>query len=686
MDFLPLIVNPPQQFVPGQATNGSAPDASGPQFQSYFSVAPYPADPFPKLKKSQSGEADASPDGTPSYDGGAIAAFFLFSQFSNLPHLPLPGADPADGSTPSDAPDGLFIDPKSAEQPLPKDFSTVALGTNPAVSPTDAGLIIAPMTQPPVFLGLPEEFIAYDQESGDQGQDSTRVSTHDYLPEGFQLPSSTQSTNLSFNVAINPLPVSNELLNELPSKGLGNLPDQSEPVSLTTVQTAPATGELPEASDRDRSLPPFAGSAVTSVTTNDSPPISSAAAPSLLLISPKTSERKPIEDRSSHMPGRASERNEPSSLFLSRIDESKERLHAPIPPVPVSTTILEPSVKGDSIGEGTGAGGSIDDTKSPSLQHLEIVSTETAPLPQQTTVSAQSPSDQKNFLSTANPEQTPAAARTSEQQTSVISSSPQETRPVESGEEPHTTSPDQVRQLTNRPSPSTPRPPIVPVGFALDTNHFALATDLKGSLRASLDRSQQGDEPGALSGSEVQAVLGGTLAPHLSTLEQPANVSSSPVAHPREIVHQLVQAVGNKLDVHQSISVELKPEDLGRVRIEVSQKEGVMVASIEAERPSTAHAISDSISQLHDSLHAIGLTFERIEISTAEFSQPRGDWFDGTSLSGRGNSQTSSQQDHSGSRQPPEQQPRQLNLRRNEPRSQPALRSRNLIRDIDIRV
>jgi flagellar hook-length control protein FliK len=67
----------------------------------------------------------------------------------------------------------------------------------------------------------------------------------------------------------------------------------------------------------------------------------------------------------------------------------------------------------------------------------------------------------------------------------------------------------------------------------------------------------------------------------------------------------------------RTLRLELKPEHLGRVEVELTRGgEGGLRAHLTAERGEAGHALQESIGQLRESLERAGVTVERLEVNT----------------------------------------------------------------------
>ena len=118
--------------------------------------------------------------------------------------------------------------------------------------------------------------------------------------------------------------------------------------------------------------------------------------------------------------------------------------------------------------------------------------------------------------------------------------------------------------------------------------------------------------------------------PFLQTIEQAIdhveniqNVSEATVSG-REIVEQIVEQI--RVNMNQdstSLEMQLYPEHLGKIQINVVSKDGVMTARIVAETEAAKQAIEGGLTNLKESLESQNLKVDAIEVmvSTAGFEK-----------------------------------------------------------------
>lgn len=89
----------------------------------------------------------------------------------------------------------------------------------------------------------------------------------------------------------------------------------------------------------------------------------------------------------------------------------------------------------------------------------------------------------------------------------------------------------------------------------------------------------------------------------------------------REIVYQLVDSIKLSLSPEKnSIELQLTPESLGKVQLNVSSKEGVMTAKITTENETARAAVEAQLETLKETINAQGFKVESIEVTVSSFS------------------------------------------------------------------
>lgn len=89
----------------------------------------------------------------------------------------------------------------------------------------------------------------------------------------------------------------------------------------------------------------------------------------------------------------------------------------------------------------------------------------------------------------------------------------------------------------------------------------------------------------------------------------------------REIVDQIVEAVKVQASPdNTSLEVSLTPENLGKVKMDISSKGGVVTAQITTDNQTAKAAIEGQLQILKEAIEAKGITVEAIEVTVSSFS------------------------------------------------------------------
>jgi flagellar hook-length control protein FliK len=89
----------------------------------------------------------------------------------------------------------------------------------------------------------------------------------------------------------------------------------------------------------------------------------------------------------------------------------------------------------------------------------------------------------------------------------------------------------------------------------------------------------------------------------------------------REIVYQVVDRI--RVDIspeNTSMEMRLNPENLGRVAINITSREGVMTAEIRTENRQAREAIESQLQILKDNIEAKGIRVEAVEVRISDFN------------------------------------------------------------------
>ncbi|MCR5331685.1 MAG: flagellar hook-length control protein FliK [Lachnospiraceae bacterium] len=89
----------------------------------------------------------------------------------------------------------------------------------------------------------------------------------------------------------------------------------------------------------------------------------------------------------------------------------------------------------------------------------------------------------------------------------------------------------------------------------------------------------------------------------------------------RDIVYQVVDAIRVNISAEStSLEMNLNPENLGHVSLNIQSRDGVMTAQITAENDTARAAIESQLQILKDNIEAQGVRVEAIEVTVSSFS------------------------------------------------------------------
>lgn len=89
----------------------------------------------------------------------------------------------------------------------------------------------------------------------------------------------------------------------------------------------------------------------------------------------------------------------------------------------------------------------------------------------------------------------------------------------------------------------------------------------------------------------------------------------------RDIAHQIVEQIKIRISPENtSMEMRLNPDNLGRVAIAITSKNGVMTAEIHTENQSAREAIESQLQILKESIQERGLKVEAIEVRVSDFN------------------------------------------------------------------
>lgn len=136
-----------------------------------------------------------------------------------------------------------------------------------------------------------------------------------------------------------------------------------------------------------------------------------------------------------------------------------------------------------------------------------------------------------------------------------------------------------------------------------DTNHMA--------------GGQQEKNRGEISSEGVNAnVQAGNVVQQLGETFETVFMANSESLNPADIVRQIVDTVRmTNTQLLQSIEIQLNPENLGKVNLLVTAREGVITAQITAENEQVKRAIESQVATLKESFESQGIKVDAVEVT-----------------------------------------------------------------------
>ena len=148
-------------------------------------------------------------------------------------------------------------------------------------------------------------------------------------------------------------------------------------------------------------------------------------------------------------------------------------------------------------------------------------------------------------------------------------------------------------------------------GFA--SNQDNLANDFASNLYQAVEDAFQINNDGISDLTQTRSSYGETV-------------------NPKFVLDQIVEKIKvATIDENPMMNIQLKPEHLGKLTMEVVSKQGLMTAQFKVESDKTKEALEQNIQQLRETLEAKGLVIDELEVtveqnqgeSSQEFARPK---------------------------------------------------------------
>ena len=136
-------------------------------------------------------------------------------------------------------------------------------------------------------------------------------------------------------------------------------------------------------------------------------------------------------------------------------------------------------------------------------------------------------------------------------------------------------------------------------------------------------------------GASARATTSGSpeaaIDPAGTALENPASAVSSVAEHTGSPVHMqdMIDSIGARIQVaaRQGVTqarIALHPQELGEVRVHLTQSSAGLIARVTADTPAAARALSEGHSELAHTLSSLGVSLLRLDIGSPGQQQAGG--------------------------------------------------------------
>ncbi len=165
------------------------------------------------------------------------------------------------------------------------------------------------------------------------------------------------------------------------------------------------------------------------------------------------------------------------------------------------------------------------------------------------------------------------------------------------------------------------RRPAVPAGH--ERTGSASAPSSRGT-----DLETGAPGPAAAGGSGPAGAQDGAVAPAPSVQPAPAGAANAPQLTARAELGEMIDAIHATIELAArrgatQARIALQPEELGEIRIHLSQSTEGIVARLTAATPAAAQALAAGRGELHQSLSSLGATLLQLDIGMFEGREGR---------------------------------------------------------------
>lgn len=146
------------------------------------------------------------------------------------------------------------------------------------------------------------------------------------------------------------------------------------------------------------------------------------------------------------------------------------------------------------------------------------------------------------------------------------------------------------------------------------------SVDVKLEDKVTFETDKKGDSQSELTGNGSESLSGQFLKTLIGNVENTVNAANTfsgyTTVNAEDVVRQLVDAI--KVNVNESFSemeLQLQPENLGKLNLVISSRDGIITAQLMAENEDVKSAIENQIVMLKDNFEQQGLKVDAVEVT-----------------------------------------------------------------------
>ena len=182
--------------------------------------------------------------------------------------------------------------------------------------------------------------------------------------------------------------------------------------------------------------------------------------------------------------------------------------------------------------------------------------------------------------------------------------------------------PVEVQQAVPETTDNNNRTEVVTENTAEDTANVdnSGSVDVKLEDKVTFETDKKGDSQSELTGNGSESLSGQFLKTLIGNVENSVNAANTfsgyTTVNAEDVVRQLVDAI--KVNVNESFSemeLQLQPENLGKLNLVISSRDGIITAQLMAENEDVKSAIENQIVMLKDNFEQQGLKVDAVEVT-----------------------------------------------------------------------